>query len=144
MFMKKMVKEIKLNVSNKVTLKYGTMNRESPKVVYINVRTWITPMYEGNYNDAMSFILNKYKKEFKSRLLATGKFERGMIFEFDINPSAMKYGHKKFLSFDIFAKQVDCVNLKDLNNELSECIGNVSDNFVECLENNDFSVSKLK
>lgn len=142
--MKKMVKEIKLNVSNKVTLKYGTMNRENPKVVYINGRTWITPMYEGNYNDAMSYILNKYKKEFKSRLLATGKFERGMIFEFDINPCAMKYGHKKFLSFDIFAKQVDCVNLKDLNNELSECIGNVSDNFVECLENNDFSVSKLK
>ena len=61
--MKKMVKEIKLNVSDKVTLKYGTMNRENPKVVYINGRTWITPMYEGNYDDAMSFILNKYKKD---------------------------------------------------------------------------------
>ncbi len=66
-----------------------------------------------------------------------------MIFEFDINPSAMKYGHKKFLSL-IFLLQTDCVNLKELNDELSECIGNVSDKFVECLENNDFLCFKIK
>ncbi len=69
-----------------------------------------------NY-DAMSFIL-KYKKFKIDFYINRGKFEgKRNDFEFDINPSAMKYGHKKFLSFDIFAKQTG-VLVKELNDEL--------------------------
>lgn len=142
--MKKSVKEIKLNVSDSIVLKYGTMNRENPKVIYINGKTWLMPLYEGDYENVVNQAISIYKKELKKRLLETDKFERNMLCEFDIRPEAMKVNKKKFLSFDIFIKQKNCLEMKKLKDELSECVGNASDIFADSLTQNDFLLSKVK
>lgn len=142
--MKKLVKEIKLNVSDAIVLKYGTTNRENPKVIYINGKTWIKPLYDGDYEEAVNQAISTYKKEIKKRLLETNKFERNMLCEFDIRPEAMKFNKKKFLSFDIFVKQRGCLDMKSLKDDLYECVGNASDIFVDNLIKNDFSISKVK
>lgn len=142
--MKKLVKEIKLNVSDAIVLKYGTTNRENPKVIYINGKTWIKPLYYGDYEEAVNQAISTYKKEIKKRLLETNKFERNMLCEFDIRPEAMKFNKKKFLSFDIFVKQRGCLDMKSLKDDLYECVGNASDIFVDNLIRNDFSISKVK
>lgn len=142
--MKKSVKEIKLNVSDSIVLKYGTMNRENPKVIYINGKTWLMPLYEGDYENVVNQAISIYKKVLKKRLLETDKFERNMLCEFDIRPEAMKVNKKKFLSFDIFIKQKHCLEMKKLKDELSECVGNASDIFADSLTQNDFLLSKVK
>lgn len=142
--MKKSVKEIKLNVSDSIVLKYGTMNRENPKVIYINGKTWLMPLYEGDYENVVNQAISIYKKELKKRLLETDKFERNMLCEFDIRPEAMKVNKKKFLSFDVFIKQKNCLEMKKLKDELSECVGNASDIFAYSLTQNDFLLSKVK
>lgn len=142
--MKKSVKEIKLNVSDSIVLKYGTMNRETPKVIYINGKTWLMPLYEGDYEKVVNQAISIYKKDLKKRLLETDKFERNMLCEFDIRPEAMKVNKKKFLSFDIFIKQKHCLEMKKLKDELSECVGNASDIFADSLTQNDFLLSKVK
>ncbi len=46
----------------------------------------------------------------------------------------MKYVTREVSFIRYFYKQTDCKLIwKNSNDELSECIGNVSDNFVECL-----------
>lgn len=94
--MKKSVKEIKLNVSDSIVLKYGTMNRENPKVIYINGKTWLMPLYEGDYENVVNQAISIYKKDLKKRLLETDKFERNMLCEFDIRPEAMKVNKRSF------------------------------------------------
>lgn len=142
--MKKLVKEIKLNVSDAIVLKYGTTNRENPKVIYINGKTWIKPLYEGDYENAVKQAISDYKKDLKKRLIETEKFERNMLCEFDIRPEAMKFNKKKFLSFEIFIKQKGCLEMKDLKDDLSECVGNASYIFADNLIKNDFTISKVK
>ena len=142
--MKKLQKEYKLNVSINLELKYGSINREDPKIIYINGRAWIEPLYDGDYESVFKLLISQYKKDLNSKLHSTGKFERNMVYDFDINPEALQKNKKKFLSFDVFMKQTGNYSLKELSDDITECVGHASDVFVDKLLENEFSVTKTK
>ena len=66
--MKRQKKEYNLDVCNHIILKYGTVNRDNPQVIYVSGKCWISPKDEMNYGKAISEIERNMRKNIKSLL----------------------------------------------------------------------------
>lgn len=144
--MKRLNKEYKLDVCNHISLKYGSVNRENPQVVYISGRCWIIPKKEMNYNEVISSIEKEMKRNIKSFFVDEVNFENKMILDFDINIDGLEPLSQKFLSFDFYLRQNEKnkKKLKDLKKVISNRASTVINNLVYSFRENNFDVKKNK
>ena len=146
MCIKRLNKEYRLDICDKISLKYGSVNRLNPQVVYVSGKCWLCPRTEMDYQSVLSLIKDKLKKMIKNRLFEDDIFENKLIFDFDVNFEKMNVGEKKFLSFDFFLRQRDenIKMLKDLDTKLKNKLSPVIDFLITELQENNFLVSKTK
>ena len=146
MCIKRLNKEYRLDICDEISLKYGSVNRLNPQVVYISGKCWLCPRTEMDYQSVLSLIKDKLKKMIKNRLFEDDIFENKLIFDFDVNFEKMNVGEKKFLSFDFFLRQRDenIKMLKDLDTKLKNKLSSVIDFLITELQENNFLVSKTK
>ena len=139
-------KEIKLNLCDKITSKYGTTNYSNPQVIYITCKTWIIPTYDGEYELSMKEIRKKFKKNVSRMIYNSKQFMDKFIFDFDTNTSNLIHNKKKYISFSIYMRQKPnkTYDLKDLKPFMIQEFGYL----LRELENefiiNDFELSKTK
>lgn len=144
--MKRLNKEIKLNVSNHINLKYGSTNKDNPQIVYILGKAWISPNFNGEYESILNGIQSNFRKKIKKDVMESNIFENKFVLDFDLNSTNMKKGKKKFLSFDLFLKQNanNVMALKELNPIISNNIKSIANDLVYNFHTNDFDVTKKK
>ena len=144
--MKRLNKEYKLDVCNHISLKYGTVNRNNPQVVYISGKCWVSPQREMNYSDVIDGIEKRMKKNIKSFLIDGINFDNRFILDFDINTEGLAPMEKKFLSFDFYLRQNEKnkKQLSDLNDLLKRKVSTIANNLVYSFKENDFSINKKK
>jgi hypothetical protein len=144
--MKRLNKEYKLDVCNHISLKYGTVNRNNPQVVYISGKCWVSPQREMNYADVIDSIEKRMKKNIKSFLIDGINFDNRFILDFDINTDGLVPREKKFLSFDFYLRQNEKnkKQLSDLNDLLKRKVSTIANNLVYSFKENDFSINKKK
>ena len=144
--MKRLNKEYKLDVCNHISLKYGTVNRNNPQVVYISGKCWVSPQREMNYVDVIDSIEKRMKKNIKSFLIDGINFDNRFILDFDINTEGLAPREKKFLSFDFYLRQNEKnkKQLSDLNDLLKRKVSTIANNLVYSFKENDFSINKKK
>ena len=144
--MKRLNKEIKLNVSNHINLKYGSTNKDNPQIVYILGKAWISPKFNGEYESILNGIQNNFRKKIKKNVMESNIFENKFVLDFDLNSTNMEKGKKKFLSFDLFLKQNsnNVIKLKELNSILSNNVRSIANDLVYDFSINDFDVAKTK
>lgn len=144
--MKRLNKEYKLDVCDSISLKYGSVNREDPQVVYVNGRCWISPNCETDYKSVISLAEANMRKDVKKYLMDGINFDGKFIFDFDVNMDKIGPNVKKFLTFDLYAKQKNenKKDLKALKHIMDGCIGIIANNLTATLNENDFSVSQKK
>lgn len=144
--MKRLNKEIKLNVCNHINLKYGSTNKDNPEIVYILGKAWISPKFNGNYESILNNIQNNFRRKIKKNVIESNVFENKFVLDFDLNSTNMEKGKKKFLSFDLFLKQNsnNVIKLKELNAILSNNIRSIANDLVYDFSINDFDVAKTK
>jgi hypothetical protein len=144
--MKRLNKEYKLDVCNHITLKYGTVNRNNPQVVYISGKCWVSPQKEMDYSNVINDIEKDMRKNIKSFLIDGVNFDNKFILDFDINIDNLTPKTKKFLSFDFYLRQneknkKELVDLKEL---FDRKISTIANNLVYSFKENDFTVDKKK
>ncbi len=144
--MKRLNKEYKLDVCNHISLKYGTVNRNNPQVVYISGKCWVSPQREMNYSDVIDNIEKGMKRNIKSFLIDGINFDNRFILDFDINTEGLIPKEKKFLSFDFYLRQNEKnkKQLQDLNDLFKRKISTIANNLVYSFKENDFTINKKK
>ena len=144
--MKRLKKECKLDVCNHMVLKYGTINKENPQVIYISGKCWISPLIEMDYERVISYIEQSMKKNIKRLLIDGINFENKLILDFETNTEGLSPSMKTFLSFDFYLKQNEKnkKNLLELNELLKGKVSTISNNLVYLFRENNFSIEKKK
>jgi hypothetical protein len=144
--MKRLNKEYKLDVCNHVIVKYGSVNKDNPQVIYISGRCWVSPKVNIDYDYVISNIEKEMRKNIKLFLMDGVNFDKKFILDFDINTDNFGIGDKKFLSFDFYLRQNEAnkKSLKDLKNILNGRISTVVNNLVYLFKENDFTIEKRK
>jgi hypothetical protein len=144
--MRHLNKEYKVDVCDNISLKYGSVNRDNPQVIYVSGKCWVLPLAESLYCNVIRDIEKSLKNSIKT-YLANGKyFEKDFIFDFDINTDNMKIGEKKFLSFDFYLRQtmVNKKTLKELRNLFNEKLSFIADNLNLGFNEHHFCVERKK
>ena len=144
--MKRLNKEYKLDVCNHVIVKYGSVNKDNPQVIYVSGKCWVSPKHQMDYEYVISRIEKEMKKNIKLFLIDEINFTNRFILDFDINTDKFNIGDKKFLSFDFYLRQndSDVKRLKDLKEMLSNKVSTVVNNLVYLFKENGFTVEKRK
>ena len=81
----KLNKEIKLNNCKNINLKYGSVNKNDPKVIYVTGKMWICPTYDGDFEKMMEYFHLSFKKKLSNILKNSSVFDAKYILDFDIN-----------------------------------------------------------
>lgn len=144
--MKRLNKEYRLDVCNHIIVKYGSVNKDNPQVVYITGRCWVSPQCQMNYKYVIEMIEKEMRKNIKLFLTDGINFDNKFILDFDINIDKMNPNEKKFLSFDLYIRQNENnkKTLKELKQFLNSKISTITNNLVYCFKENDFTIEKRK
>lgn len=144
--MRRLNKEYKLDVCNHISLKYGTVNKNNPQVVYVSGKCWVSPLKKMDYANVINSIEKGMRKNIKNFLTDGINFENKYILDFDISVDNLSINEKKFLSFDFYLRQneknkKDIADLKDIFNRK---ISTIANNLVYMFKENDFTIQKTK
>ena len=144
--MKRLNKEYKLDVCNHISLKYGTVNRNNPQVVYVSGKCWVSPQRDMDYGNVIDNIEKTMRKNIKSFLIDGINFDNRFILDFDINIDSLVPREKKFLSFDFYLRQNEKnkKQLQDLNDLFKRKVSTIANNLVYSFKENDFTINKKK
>lgn len=139
-------KEYKLDVCNHISLKYGTVNRHNPQVVYVSGKCWVMPLKKMNYNSVLNEIEENMRKNIKTFLIDGVNFDNRYILDFDISTDNITPNEKKFLSFDFYLRQNESnkKELRALKEMFNRKISTIANNLVYMFQENDFTVNKTK
>lgn len=144
--MKRLNKEYKLDVCKHISLKYGTVNRNNPQVVYVSGKCWVSPLRAMNYGDIISNIEKEMRRNIKTFFIDEINFDNKYILDFDINVDNINPNEKKFLSFDFYLRQNEKnkKQLTDLKDLLNGKVSTIANNLVYMFKENNFSIEKRK
>lgn len=139
-------KEIKINCSDNIILKYGSVNKNDPQIIYVSGKMWISPTYNGDFETPINFIRSNFKKELSKILKNSVLFDNKFILDFDINPLNLICNKKTFFSISFFIKQngEKIINLKNIKNIIISNFGYLFRDLENELNENDFEISKTK
>jgi len=142
---KRLCKEYKLNINDVFRLKYGTMNRLEPRVVYIEGKCWVGNSEDGDFSDDIKYAMRRFKNSIKTNVLKVNTFDDFLLFDYDISSPIMEHNKKKQLSFSAYIRQKGV--LRDAK-KLKEEIENIFEPSMGLLEfilsNNGFDATKTK
>ena len=144
--MKRLNKEYKLDVSNNVIIKYGSVNKDNPQVVYVSGKCWVCPTRETDYDDVISKVESEMRSNIKRIFIDGVNFENRFILDFDISTDGLYPNRKKFLSFDFYLRQKEKnkKSLTDLKKLLDSKVSAILSSMVYTFNQNDFTVEKRK
>ncbi len=139
-------KEIKIDSCKNICLKYGSVNKNDPQVIYVSGKMWICPTYDGDFATPINLAYNNFKKELSKILNDSVVFDKKHILDFDINPENLIKDKKKFFSISFFIKQNSdkLINLNNMKNLISSNFGYLFRELENSLIENDFEISKTK
>lgn len=98
-------REIKLNVTDRMRVKFGTVNRFSPNVVYLSYRAWVTPTSESNYGEDFDIIKKNIHRIIRKTLSDNYLFSRKYILDFLMNGDTLNEKSNKCVEFSVYLRQ---------------------------------------
>lgn len=142
---KRLSKIFTIKSFDNATIKYGTMNKNNPQVVYMSIRTWIKPTFiEDSYVPIFEDTKRQIKNTISKFISENNKFSSKYILDFDINTEKLTYKTSKFMQLDVFFKQKDNNVLKINDSIFNSLFSLLSNDILINFENNDLSLSKTK
>ena len=142
----------RLNTEKKIDhesfkLKIGTTNKQNPQVIYIEGRTFISPLSEkDDYSKDITDIKRGFSKDICTALKKSTSFDQKFIVDFQVATSGIAMNKKSFLTFQFLLKQKNnsiCV-LSDVKDKSGDMIVGIVNNLEKNIIDHEFSVSKTK
>lgn len=142
---KRLNKVYTIDISDKVAISFGTINKKNPVVVYLSLGTWIYTNATGNNKEKLISLEDTIRKSIKTNLLFDGLFCERYLLTYDVCLDNV-FRRKRFLAAEIFLKQNGTTinSVKELLPTISERTSNLVDELIDDIESNGFTVSKTK
>jgi len=128
-------------------LKIGTTNKNTPLVIYLEGKTYITPReekeeYERDIRDIKSNIHRILTKGLKDNKY----FEPKYILDFQIANSGIKMNKKSFLTFEFLLRQKNTplLKLREIKEKNETFINETLNLIKETIRNRGFNITKTK
>lgn len=134
-----------LDISDKIAISYGTVNKKNPVVVYLSLGCWIFTNATWNNKEKLISLENTIRKFIKTQIINDGLFCERYILDYDVCLDNV-FRAKRFLSIDLYLKQNGTTihSVKELLPTVSERTSTFIDELIGNLEDNDFTVTKTK
>ena len=100
-------KEFKLNAGDGIQLKYGTVNKNNPRVIYLCGKCWVKPEEKNNYTQTISEIEREIKRHIEDIFADGEMFMRRFIFDLKFNCEDFDEEDEKLMSFEFYLRQND-------------------------------------
>lgn len=130
-------KQIKIDDIQELSAKYGTVNRNSPDVLYIRAKGRIMPTVKKSDYSKEIIELKKYFGDIiKHNILSHKKninSER-YIYNIDISEKGINYKKGSYIKYDIFVKPNSKKEMGDYKNEITSFLTDVNDSIKNKLE----------
>ena len=107
-------REVKTNISDVFRTSYGTVDISTMKSVYLNLSSWVEPLYES---DSWDKTITKFKYNIDNlihRELRETKLKKKAIVDLDLRSSGMKRGKRSFMRCEVtmFTKNKNKLDIK--------------------------------
>lgn len=142
---KRLRKNYKINDIDKTSIQYGTNDKNDPQVIFLSFKTWIMPTFEDEaYISVFETSKRQIKKIISNFISETKIFSSKYIIDFILNPIKLTLKSRKFMQIDIFFKQnnKECIPIN--SDTFSSAFTILSNDIINNLEENDFSLSNKK
>lgn len=131
-------KEYKIESGNSFKLKYGSTDKDDPKVVYINGNTWMVPPKIDEVKTVIPSIERNVRNFVKFEINKNQSLDKSFIFDFDLKPDSIIPGRKKFISFELYVRQRETKKLTEICDNIREMASKITGKIEEELVRNDF------
>ena len=144
--MKRLNKEYSLDINEYIDVKYGSVVKLNPVVIYVSCKGWVCPECENDYDETINLIFNNFKKRLKKSVLNSQHFENRFVCDFDLKTASMRENKKNYISFEFFVKQKGdkIMMLKDLKRKMKDTFKGIINDLVNDLNYHTFKVTKTK
>ncbi len=133
---------------NLFKIKIGTTNKISPKVIYVEGRTFIQPLNDKeSYTTELTSIKRNFNRIIQNFIDADNLFSKKYILDFQVAQSGISPLKRSFLSFQFLLKQKNedkVLKLKDIKQKSENNIQEVLNSLTKCIRECDFEVTKTK
>lgn len=119
--MKNTKKEV-INSNPEFRTKCETLDKDSPDAIFINISSWVTPVYNTDFN--YNLIIRNLRKKIK-QLLYNGLIEESFyrskpIVDLKLKESGIEYNKKSYMECEITLFQKSDHSLKELKGEIDD------------------------
>lgn len=142
---KRLRKNYKINDIDKASIQYGTNDKINPQVIFLSFKTWIKPTFEDEaYVSVFENSKRQIKKIISNFIFDTNIFSSKYIIDFIFNPIKLTLKSRKFMQIDIFFKQSNKKCIPINSDTFYSAFTILSNDIINNLEENDFSLSNRK
>lgn len=143
--MKRLNKEYSLDVNEYIDVKYGSIDKLNPVVIYVTCKGWVCPECIDDYDNTIDSIFNEFKKKLKKSIHNSPYFENRFVCDFDLRTASVRENKKNYISFEFFIKQRDKIySLKEIRKTMKETFKGIIDDLVYNLEKHTLKMTKTK
>lgn len=122
-------------------IKYGTLDRNNPEIVYIRTKARITPtVKKKEYNDGVASVKESFEKLVKSVVRNNGYFEDKHICSIEISENGIAFGKKSHVKYDVYVKPKEMKKLDEHETEIKNIVFIFNENLSNSLFANDIEV----
>lgn len=142
---KRLRKKYKLNDIDIASIQYGTNDKINPQVIFLSFKTWIKPTFEDeDYVSVFETSKRQIKRIISNFITETNIFSSKYIIDFIFNPIKLTLKSRKFMQIDIFFKQSNKKCIPINSDTFYSAFTILSNDIINNLEENDFSLSNRK
>lgn len=141
--MKRLNKEYEILVHDNFNIKYGTVNKNNPSVIYIILKTWV---WANNYDNINSNDIGKelysFIRTFTHSIVNEHNFTNQFICDLDFDITSTE--RKNFLSLELYLKQQTVIPISDIGDNINLFTQKVASSIYNKLKNENFNMTKNK
>lgn len=135
---KRTTKEYKIIDSQfpNVKIKYGTLDRNNPEIIYIRSKARVTPLIkQRDYYDSVTMVKNTFGNTVHNIIKNHTHFENRHICSIEMSENGISFGKKSYIKYDIYVKPKKVLKLNeyelDINNMVHVFNTNLSNELIK-------------
>lgn len=131
-------KQIKIDSIQELSAKYGTIDKNSPDVLYIRAKGRIMPTIKKNdYSKDIIDLKSSFSNIIKDNIFSFKKDinTEKYIYNVDISEKGISYKKGSYIKYDIFVKPKEKRKIMDYKDIITSFLTNVNDDIKEKLDN---------
>lgn len=134
-------KEVDITTSNIFKTKYGTFDKDNPKVLYINVKAKVKPLNrKNNYASDIKKVKTQFGEYIENYFKETEIYSKNFIYSCDVSENNITFGKKSNLKYEVLVRPVEVKLFDEYSNDMKELSNTISENLFNIMSNNQFEV----